>query len=223
MNCLPSTCGDLPHVTQCIDAFLDVFSWRWNLEETFTKTGSLHLMQYVASKESQRNAIDPFYRTYLFNRVTWFAAQRGDLDTVWWLVEEYLPHEFLTKVVNGAAAGGHLDILQWLYENNYDRAEWGGIEMCRALTNGHSEVVEWLKNHAPPRSESLTKVMQAAGRAGNVNIIWWLYSDNDIDAEEALWSAQLELKWVSAKWNFRKLRVGRPQRLIGQRLLDLRN
>ncbi|KAF1791640.1 Ankyrin repeat-containing domain [Phytophthora cactorum] len=177
--CLPTYCGELPHVTQCIDAFLDVFSPLWNFAEIFSKCGSLHLMQYVANKEPSRS-MDPFYRRYLFNRTTWFAAERGDLDAVKWLVESFLPHDFLTKVVNGAAAGGHVEILHWLFDNYHGRACWGGIEMCRALINSHLEAVEWLKRNAPPRRECLKEIMQAAGKAGNEDIIWWLYESTTL-------------------------------------------
>ncbi|KAG6966215.1 hypothetical protein JG688_00006865 [Phytophthora aleatoria] len=182
--CLPTYCGELPHVTQCIDAFLDVFSPLWNFAEIFSKCGSLHLMQYVANKEPSRS-MDPFYRRYLFNRITWFAAERGDLDAVKWLVESFLPHDFLTKVVNGAAAGG-------------------------ALINSHLEAVEWLKRNAPPRRECLKEIMQAAGKAGNVDIIWWLYEEHDVDAEDALWSAQIEAKWNTAQWIFETCEMEDP-------------
>ncbi|ETL26625.1 hypothetical protein L916_19721 [Phytophthora nicotianae] len=207
--CLPTHSRELPHVTKSIDAFLDVFSPSWSFAEIFSKSGSLHLMQYVSSKEPSRS-MDPFYRRYLFNRTTWFAAERRDLDAVKWLVESFLPQEFLTKVVNGAAAGGHVKILQWLFDKCYDRACWGGIEMCRALINEHFEAVEWLKRNAPPRRECMNEIMQAAGKAGNVDIIWWLYEEHGVDAEDALWSAQMESKYDTARWIFENCEMEYP-------------
>ncbi|KAG7389832.1 hypothetical protein PHYPSEUDO_009345 [Phytophthora pseudosyringae] len=199
--CLPTYGCELPHVTQRIDAFLDVFSRSWNFAEAFSSCGSLHLMRYVASKEEVApHPMDPFHRRFLFNRTTWFAAERGDLEAVRWLVGRYLPHEFLTKAVNGAAAGGHVEVLQWLFDNCYERACWGGIEMCRALANGHRDAVEWLRMNAPPRRESLGDVMQAAGKAGDVDAIRWLYEEHSADAEEALWTAQMQSKWGVAQW-----------------------
>lgn len=126
------------------------------------------------------------------------------------MVERYLPHEFLTKVVNGAAAGGQVEILQWLYDDHYDRACWGGVEMCRALTNGHSEAAQWLRTNTSPRPESLKKIMQAAGTAGNVDVIWWLYEDHYAVAEDALWSAQLGSKWGTVRWIFENCELEDP-------------
>ncbi|RLN84223.1 hypothetical protein BBJ28_00024377 [Nothophytophthora sp. Chile5] len=57
--------------------------------------GSLRLLQYLAAHE--RPTVDPILRRWAFNDVVGCAAAKGDLETLQWLLESYLPDEFLTK------------------------------------------------------------------------------------------------------------------------------
>ncbi|KAE9333630.1 hypothetical protein PF008_g14359 [Phytophthora fragariae] len=140
-------------------------------------------MQYVAAREDP-DEMDPFYRRWLFNKTTEMAAARGDLQSLQWLVESYLPDEFLTKAVAAAAANGHMSVLEWLFETHHDRGYWGNTEMCGALTNGHVKVVEWLRTHAAPRAECMTEVMDAAAGAGFLDIVTWLYDEHKKNRRE---------------------------------------
>ncbi|KAE9333625.1 hypothetical protein PF008_g14357 [Phytophthora fragariae] len=142
-----------------LNDFLDDFSADCTIADAYKRTNSVRLMQYVAAREDP-DEMDPFYRRWLFNKTTEMAAARGDLQSLQWLVESYLPDEFLTKAVAAAAANGHLPVLEWLFERHRDRGYWGNTEMCGALTNGHVKVVEWLRTHAAPRSECLAGTSQ---------------------------------------------------------------
>ncbi|KAF1790333.1 50S ribosomal protein L18Ae/60S ribosomal protein L20 and L18a [Phytophthora cactorum] len=165
--------GEMPHVLLAIDALLDDFSAGQKAHDIYKRTGSLRLMQYVAAREPIEET-NPFYRRYQFNRTVEIAAGAGDLETVKWLVETYKP-EYLTKAVAGAAANG-------------------------PLQNNQSKVVEWLRENAVPRKDSLKKVMEAAAAAGNVQVVEWLFKDCHASAEDALWSAQTNQQWETAKW-----------------------
>ncbi|KAE9101478.1 hypothetical protein PF010_g14434 [Phytophthora fragariae] len=191
--------GEMPHVLLAIDTMLDDFSAGKKAHEVYKCTGSLRLMQYVAAREPFEE-MDPFYRRSQFNRTMEIAAAAGDLKAVKWLVESYKPQQYLTKTVAAAAANGHLHLLQWLFENHYEIGYWGCTEMCGALLNNHSEVVEWLRQHATPHKDSLKKVMEAAAAAGNVKVVEWLFNECHASAEDALWSAQTNKQWQTAKW-----------------------
>ncbi|GMF41367.1 unnamed protein product [Phytophthora fragariaefolia] len=190
---------EMPHILLAIDALLDDFSTGQKAHEVYKRTHSLRFMQYVAAREPFEE-MDPFFRRSQFNRAVEVAAAAGDLAAVKWLVESYKPPQYLTKTVAAAAANGHLHILQWLFDNHHELGYWGGTEMCGALLNKHSEVIEWLRRNAVPREDSLKKVMEAAAAAGTVDVVEWLFKKCHASAEDALWSAQTNKQWETAKW-----------------------
>ncbi|RLN86848.1 hypothetical protein BBJ28_00023158, partial [Nothophytophthora sp. Chile5] len=142
--CLPE--GELSNVTRLLDAFLDNFSAKWTVAESYKRTGSLRLMQYIAARQPAAD-IDPFYHLWVFNAMTKLVASRGDLTALQWLTESYLPDASMAAAVEGAATSGYLHILEWLFERHGDRCYWGGMELCGALENNHAEGVEWLRMH----------------------------------------------------------------------------
>ncbi|RLN06768.1 hypothetical protein BBJ28_00015529 [Nothophytophthora sp. Chile5] len=199
--CLPDGCGELPHVTRRIDAFLSVLSPSWTLTESYKRTGSLRLLQYLAARESKASVgVDPFYRRWLFNGATELAAERGDLEALRLLMERDLPNEFLTKAVAAAASKGHLHILEWLYEAHHDRGYWGCTEMCGAMKNHHHDVVAWLRIHAVPREQSSPEVLQAAASAGYLDVVQWLHKERRVSAAGALDCAMSGKQWETAWW-----------------------
>ncbi|KAG6590842.1 uncharacterized protein IUM83_19096 [Phytophthora cinnamomi] len=195
--CLPH--GELPHVMSLVNEFLDDFSTDCTITDAYKRTNSVRFMQYVAVREDP-DEMNPFYRRWLFNKTTEMAAARGDLEALQWLVESYLPDEFLTKAVAAAAANGHLSILRWLFEMHRDRGYWGNTEMCGALTNSHAEVVEWLKTHAIPRPECMAEVMDAAAGAGCLDIVRWLHDEHKVSVRSALANAMNGRQWETSQW-----------------------
>ncbi|OWY97805.1 hypothetical protein PHMEG_00031575 [Phytophthora megakarya] len=115
--CLPEGVDDLPHVTLQNAEFLDTFS-STTIVRAYKRTGSLRCIQYVASHELPETQ-DPFYKRWLLNRTAELAASWGDLPTLQWLLEVYLPVEPMDNVVEVAATFGHLDMLQWLYRKAF--------------------------------------------------------------------------------------------------------
>ncbi|KAE9001532.1 hypothetical protein PF005_g11804 [Phytophthora fragariae] len=182
-----------------LNDFLDDFSADCTIADAYKRTNSVRLMQYVAAREDP-DEMDPFYRRWLFNKTTEMAAARGDLKSLRWLVESYLPDEFLTKAVAAAAANGHMSVLEWLFERHHDRGYWGNTEMCGALTNGHVKVVEWLRTHAAPRAECMTEVMDAAAGAGFLDIVTWLYDEHKVSVRSALANAMSNRQWETSQW-----------------------
>ncbi|KAH7460854.1 Secreted RxLR effector protein 124 [Phytophthora ramorum] len=190
--CMPD--GELPHVMLRLNDFLDDFSADCTIVDAYRRTSSLGFMQYVAAREDPQE-MNPFYRRWLFNAATEMAASRGDLASLRWLMESYLPSEFLTKAVAAAATNGHLPLLKWLFETHHDRGYWGNTELCGALTNNHGEVVQWLRTHAVPRTECRTEVMDAAAGAGYLDIVKWLHDEYKVSVRSALSNAMSNRQW----------------------------
>ncbi|RLN90744.1 hypothetical protein BBJ28_00010028 [Nothophytophthora sp. Chile5] len=205
--CLPDV--ELPHVTHSLDALLDDFSSNLTIAESYKRTDSLRFMQYIAARGS-KEAMDPFYRRWMFNIVTELAAAAGDLAALQWMMESYQPDEFLTKAVAAAAANGHLHILKWLYEQHKERGYWGGTELCGAMENNHKDVIDWLRKHAAPHADSLKKVMEVAATTGNVGVVEWLFKELHESVEDALWSAQSGCQWDTAQWILEHCKLKRP-------------
>ncbi|RLN91323.1 hypothetical protein BBJ28_00011679 [Nothophytophthora sp. Chile5] len=198
-ECLPVSGGSLPHVARLLDAFLDEFSDTLTLTRGYLLSGgSLRLLQYLAAHE--RLTMDPILRRWVFNDVVGCAATKGDLKTLRWLLESYLPDEFLTKAVDEAAYGGRLDVLEWLWSNHRSRGNWGGTELCGAMYDGHVAVVEWLRTHVVLRAESAQKVMEDAVCSGDMVTLQWLIERFELDMNQALDLACGANQWELACW-----------------------
>ncbi|KAL3660576.1 hypothetical protein V7S43_014331 [Phytophthora oleae] len=172
--CLPS--GELPRLND----LLDDFSADVTIVDAYKCTWTVRFMQYVAARENP-SEMNVLYRRWLFNAATEMTAANGDLESLQWLMEKYLPDEFLTKAVAVATTNGHLSILQWLFENHHDRGYWGHTEMCGALTHGHTEVVEWLREHAVPRAElSVRSALSNAMSHRQREISQWILENGEL-------------------------------------------
>ncbi|RLN72245.1 hypothetical protein BBJ28_00022151 [Nothophytophthora sp. Chile5] len=198
-ECFPTSGGDLPHVSRLLEAFLDEFSDSLTLARGYLiSDGSLRLLQYLAAHE--RPTADPILRRWAFNDVVGCAAAKGDLETLQWLLESYLPDEFLTKAVDEAASGGHLHVLQWLWSNYRSRGYWGSTELLGAVRNKRSEVMTWLRDHAMPRPESAVKLVEDAVYYGDLTTLQWLIERFDVDTNRALSVAARLRQWDVAIW-----------------------
>ncbi|RLN88536.1 hypothetical protein BBJ28_00018182 [Nothophytophthora sp. Chile5] len=69
------------------------------------------------------------------------AAANGHLEVVQWLHTNRF-EGCTTRAMDDAAAGGHLNVLQWLYGNRVEGYSDGVLD--RALAGGHLRVVHWL-------------------------------------------------------------------------------
>ncbi|KAG2982179.1 hypothetical protein PC120_g24692 [Phytophthora cactorum] len=197
--CLPEGCGELPHVTRKLDALLNTFSANWTIVTAYKRTESLRCVQYVAAREVPETQ-DQFYKRWLLNETSELAASRGDLTTLRWLMECYLPVEPVENVVIKAAANGQFEILQWLYDQQRERVRFRDVEMCGALENKHENVVAWLRENAVPRTEYREEVLCSAVKAGNLDVVRWLCDEFGLDATGMLKFAINGCHEETARW-----------------------
>ncbi|RLN02786.1 hypothetical protein BBJ28_00025376, partial [Nothophytophthora sp. Chile5] len=148
----------------------------------------------------ERPTADPILRRWSFNDVVGYAAAKGDLETLQWLLESYLPDEFLTKAVAEAASAGRLHVLEWLWANYRSRGYWGSTELGGAVRNKHSAVVAWLRDHTVPRQESAFRLVNIAVCCGDLTTLQWLTEQFDVDTKEALDLAARQGQWDVAIW-----------------------
>uniref|UniRef100_A0AAV1TI90 Ankyrin repeat-containing domain n=1 Tax=Peronospora matthiolae TaxID=2874970 RepID=A0AAV1TI90_9STRA len=196
-ECLHESGGD--GVLRLIDSFLDTMSGTLTLSKGYTCSGgSLRLLQYLAVHESK--TMDMFLRRWEVNVVTGQMAARGDLQSLKWITESYLPGEFLTEVVAQASANGHVDILQWMWENHHEVGYWGGIELCGAIRNRHFRMVEWLQTHVAFRLECAQHVIKQAAASGNLKVVKWLYESFGVALDDAAKIAALNCEWKVIRW-----------------------
>uniref|UniRef100_A0AAV1TI25 Ankyrin repeat-containing domain n=1 Tax=Peronospora matthiolae TaxID=2874970 RepID=A0AAV1TI25_9STRA len=144
--------------------------------------------------------MDMFLRRWEVNVVTGQMAARGDLQSLKWTTESYLPGEFLTEVVAQASANGHVDILQWMWENHHEVGYWGGIELCGAIRNCHFRMVEWLQTHVAFRLECAQHVIEQAAASGSLKIVKWLYESFGVALDDAAKIAALNCEWKVIRW-----------------------
>ncbi|KAG6614658.1 uncharacterized protein IUM83_03884 [Phytophthora cinnamomi] len=78
------------------------------------------------------------------SRAMEFAVRRGDLSVIRWLLDVvYRPDlNLLPPALNDAAAGGHMELLQWIFEQGYEGRSDRALE--GAAKNGRADMVEWL-------------------------------------------------------------------------------
>ncbi|RLN83425.1 hypothetical protein BBJ28_00012906 [Nothophytophthora sp. Chile5] len=182
-----------------LDAFLDGFSDTLTLARGYLLSdGSLRLLQYLAAHE--RPTTDPVLRRWAFNDVVGYAVAKGGLETLQWLLDSYMPDEFLTKAVAEAASGGHLHVLEYLWANYRSRGYWGATEMGRAVRNKHSAVVAWLRDHTVLRPEFAVKLVRDAVCCGDLATLQWLIEHFDVDTSRALIVASRQDQWDMVRW-----------------------
>ncbi|KAG3242646.1 hypothetical protein PI124_g12527 [Phytophthora idaei] len=87
-----------------------------------------------------------------------------------------LPHEptmpsCTKEAMDGAAAAGHLDVVNWLHVNRTEGCTTDAMDL--AALNGHLEVVQWLD--AIRDEGCTTNAMDEAATSGELTIVKWLH------------------------------------------------
>ncbi|GMF14438.1 unnamed protein product [Phytophthora fragariaefolia] len=167
-------------------------------------TGSLGLLEWIwctshecsngdASTWSLASCLlsNCHYYKWQFSEALEVAAERGDVEVVKWIFEHFNGCEVVVEVVEAAARGGHLDVLQFLLENGGEQlgvagvgyapsgrhvVRWGGRSLVDAVENGHRKVAQWLYQHAPHRHDEaeVTNAIKAALRVGDLKLAEFL-------------------------------------------------
>ncbi|WBR14811.1 Ankyrin repeat protein [Pandoravirus kuranda] len=102
------------------------------------------------------------------------AAASGDLATVELLHRAVSPcHKATTKAMDDAAAGGHLDIVQFLHANRCEGCTKDAMD--GAATAGHLAVVRWLHENRP--EGCTTAAMDRAASNGHLAVVRWLHEN----------------------------------------------
>ncbi|KAG6613129.1 Myosin light chain kinase-related [Phytophthora cinnamomi] len=102
------------------------------------------------------------------------AAAFGDIQFVQWL--HHQGYRFTAHALDDAAAGGFLAIVRWLHEN-VEKASCTAAAMDRAAANGHLEVVVFL--HQNRKEGCTTAAMDDAARNGHYEVVKFLYENRD--------------------------------------------
>ncbi|RLN95848.1 hypothetical protein BBJ28_00020424 [Nothophytophthora sp. Chile5] len=99
------------------------------------------------------------------------AAANGHLEVVQWL-HVHRSEGCTTVAMNKAAAGGHLPVVQWLHANRSEGCTT--LAMDDAAANGHIEVAQWL--HANRSEDCTCAAMDFAASNGHLNVVQWLHA-----------------------------------------------
>ncbi|GAB9469639.1 hypothetical protein Gpo141_00006912 [Globisporangium polare] len=99
------------------------------------------------------------------------AAAGGFLDVVQWLHANRPLDGCTTKAMDQAAAHEHLHVLQWLHEHRSEGCTTAAMD--NAAANGHLNVIQWL--HENRVEGCTTAAMDAAAREGHLEVVRWLH------------------------------------------------
>jgi hypothetical protein len=75
-----------------------------------------------------------------------------------------------------AAAGGHLEVLKWLREQN---CPWVEKTWANAAAGGYLEVLKWLRQHHCPWDES---TFATAAGGGHMKVLRWAHEGVEVAA-----------------------------------------
>ncbi|QDZ20132.1 ankyrin repeat domain-containing protein [Chloropicon primus] len=175
---------------------------------------SLDWFQWVFRSFERRKGESKKWRngessSYLYDSdLMHLAAFQGSKKAVKWLVSQGIPldikHKYCHGVgaARGAAAGGHVELLEWL------RSEGCGFdeETCSAAAyGGRIDVLQWLRSQDPPCPWDMYTCCYAA-EGGHLDVLQWLRSQDppcDWDEETCAGAASgghLDvLKWARSQ------------------------
>lgn len=147
----------------------------WNSSCTVksNRTSNWSLGNYLRS--------EAHYSPWEFSKALAVVAKSENTEVLEWLLEHFPGFEVEEKVVKGAAAAGHLPVLQSLlgYDDSVGKEArtltFDDDSLTLASRNGHSEVVQWLVDRAISIDDEIANTLAAdAARHGNIALLEWL-------------------------------------------------
>lgn len=100
------------------------------------------------------------------------AAGGGHLEVLQWLRENQVPWDASTCSM--AARGGHLELLKWARENG---CVWNEKKICHAAAKGgHLDVLQWAKDNG---AKFGWRACKKAAAHGHVHVIQWAATTNE--------------------------------------------
>ncbi|GMF17105.1 unnamed protein product [Phytophthora fragariaefolia] len=124
--------------------------------------GGLARWLYESTPGAERN----------LNRVMELAVRQGDMSLIQWLLDEVYTAECHLPMpsMNDAAAGGHMEILQWIFEQDYGGNSDYALE--GAAKNGRLDMVQWLVLKGV--TKGAREAVQVACGEGHLPVVRWL-------------------------------------------------
>ncbi|MBQ2620181.1 MAG: ankyrin repeat domain-containing protein [Thermoguttaceae bacterium] len=187
------------------------------IDELVKKTRGLFLRDQIVRFE-RAFATGEFDDCCYHTGIIGYAAYLGDLDRVKKLIHERKKKTHYYEIpVSIAARGGHLEVVQWLVENEGNKYSIGSQVLFDAAESGNLELVKWLiERGAVTKTEkdsfsSADFVILHAAQSGNLKLVQWLNENGeDINVNRsgetivhyAAQSGNLELvQWLIEKKN----------------------
>jgi len=140
----------------------------------------------VAAEEGRKDILNKVWnkvededdKEYVFDYVDVNAARGGKLNVSKWIDKKGLPLPDNTYTcARGAAANGHLHILEWLRKKRRLRLEYYevGIDLCcDAIDGDHLHVLKWLREKGVHWSDEAFPI---AAKGGYLEILQWLHNE----------------------------------------------
>lgn len=158
------------------------------IDELVKKTRGLFLRDQIVCFE-RAFATGEFDNSCYSAGIIDYAAYMGDLDHVKKLIHERKKKTYYYEVpVFSAARGGHLEVVQWLVENelnNKSLSRYYISPLFDAAESGNLELVKWLIEHgAVTKTEkdsfrSEDYVILHAAESGNLELVQWLNENGE--------------------------------------------
>uniref|UniRef100_H3H4F7 Uncharacterized protein n=1 Tax=Phytophthora ramorum TaxID=164328 RepID=H3H4F7_PHYRM len=155
-------------------------------------SGHLHVVQWLHTQFVDYPNVD-LYETgskQQFNTTVMdIAAMNGHLDVMKYLHDmaevmetanattvnqtEMLPGQAILVKTVPASAGGHLEVLQWLYLNYWVEPSPDVVDVAAA--SGNLEMIKWLHDHVGAKFSAAA--MDGAAREGHLAVAQWLHEN----------------------------------------------
>lgn len=112
------------------------------------------------------------------NKWIYAAAEEGAVDTLDWLLTNYILNPNINVVLNEATENGHIEILNYLAQNQnvFPNTE----NIVAGLKKNHFELIEWLQQNDLLQDMSLGRISAIAANKNRLDIVQWLYQNYEI-------------------------------------------
>lgn len=144
-------------------------------------------------------AEDPSFRFVETSRATSLAIDRGDFESLQWLLV-HRPNSFQCYHLNQALASGQLDMAKWLQERAPTRHFW---DVYKTFTNASCtseveisiELIQWVMcdfdwQHDSTRVSWMKHAMKFAAKRGNLDILNYLFERFQADEDDCTFFSQ---------------------------------
>lgn len=135
--------------------------------------GRLEIAQWLASHQHERLLWNPRFVDQADMRCADLAAQNGHLAMLQWLDTQPAIGGCTEDAMSAAALHGHFDVVRWLHE----RGAGSIAALRSAIRGGHLEIVQFLFECGDDNARHLASDhgLDDAARSGNLALVQWLH------------------------------------------------